>query len=118
MPTLEEVAEEIRIANRKINRTWKYKYGGRSNLPLRIRKLSNYTSKELLGELGRRRHKVLKDKAPEVLVEREWKRKATTKVRKENCDHAKLAPKLRASGKLAGKWACPSCMKEVPAPTP
>ncbi len=109
--TLEELRDEILEENREYN--FRYSRGSRKKLSAHIRHLKNYTSSELHAELGRRRRQVLADKAPEVLVERLEKSKAVRKIRREFCDHSKLAPKLRGSGPNKGRMCCPSCFRPV-----
>lgn len=81
--------------------------------------LKHYSESALRSELAKRRYDRKMAKMTPEQIEHERQRSiAIRRIKRDNCDHKKHAPKLRKSGPLAGKWACPACCREVPAPKP
>jgi len=78
-------------------------------------RLKNIPTSALRSEMARRRlAKTPKERRAEWVA----KSVAARAIAKQYCDHRKLPPKLRKTGKNAGLWTCPSCNKPVPAPRP
>ena len=78
-------------------------------------KLKHVPSSALRSELTKRRLARTPKERQKAWAE---KSAAVRAIRKQFCDHKKHPPKLRASGKNAGFYACVSCNERVPAPRP
>jgi hypothetical protein len=105
-------ASKPRRKKRKAKKKKAYRSG-------RAKRLGKYTTKELREEIKRRGFvKWRAGFSPDAWDEEQRRRMAIRRVRASVCDHTKLPPKLRKSGKNAGKFVCPSCHREVPPPTP
>jgi hypothetical protein len=102
--------EEARYKKKKRRQTEKKQIANSKRA--RLKKLP---TKALKGELIRRAIEGLPPEERAV-----WLANAKVgRARKADlCDHSKLPPKFRASGKHAGRWVCPSCHTPVPEPKP
>lgn len=69
--------------------------------------------KMLRGEIVRRGMAKMTPEEREAWITRA---NAARALKPQFCDHMKLPPKLRKTGKHAGEWVCPSCHTPVPAP--